>query len=295
MGVDDFVRGELKFGLMFEPSVQATPSSGTRDYGTLNIFIKEARDLPVMSASGLSDTVVKSFLLPDRSSASKRKTGVIKNNLNPVWEERLGYEHVSLHDLLSERVLELTLWHHDKHGNEFIGGMRLGGAPGRSSSHQKWMDAIGAEVSHWEEMLSQPGKWIEEWHTLRPSMVPRDVDLSKTPPPFVVPSLAAATNQSPSSITPQVKDETNLKDTEKPLPSSALHEMAGTVERTGISADVALVPDIQLDHDLPPSPPHSPPPEKPNLNGLQSQEQFEDEPKPKLHVSFYNCWLFSHH
>ena len=166
---------------MFQPGA-------TADRGTLNVLIKEARDLPSMNPSGLADAVVKGFLLPDHSSSSsKRKTGVVKNNLNPVWEEKFAYHAISLQDLLSERVLELTLWQHDKHGNEFIGGLRVGGAPGRSPRQQKWMDAIGAEVSHWEEMLSQPGQWVEEWHTLRPSMVPREVDLSKTPPPFLVP------------------------------------------------------------------------------------------------------------
>ena len=300
-GVDDFVRGELRLGLMFQPSAIATPSSDPVDRGTLNILIKAARDLPAMSTVGLADTVVKCFLLPDRSSSGKRKTGVVKNNLNPVWEERMGYENVSLRGLLSERVLELTLWQHDKHGNEFIGGMRVGGAPGRSPHQQKWMDAIGAEVSHWEDMLSQPGKWIEEWHTLRPSMVPREVDLSKTPPPFTIPSLTPPTArshsdieseaQSGSNISPLAEAGTILRATEDPLPPS----LPDTSRGAGILPAARQVPAIQLDIDpshsnseTPPSPPHSLPPllPQPDTNGLYSQEQpFEDEPKPKPRVS----------
>ncbi len=321
MGVDDFVRGELKLGLMFQPHPTATPtpSSDAAGRGTLNILVKEARDLPAMNSSGLADTVVKCFLLPDHSSVSKRKTGVVKNNLNPVWEEKFGYEGVSLRELLSERVLELTLWHRDKHGNEFVGGMRMGGAPGRSPHQQKWMDAIGAEVSHWEDMLSQPGKWIEEWHTLRPSMVPREVDLSKTPPPFTLPSLETPPPQSrtgiqsntkpSSSISPETKDGTDLRTTEEPLPSS-LPGDAVAAEGAGVSVAPSAVPDIQLEADVPPSLSQPPPPptlttqqadvpptpsqppppailatQQPDINGHDWQDPFEDEPKSKPRVS----------
>ena len=183
-GVDDFIRGDLRIRLMFKPH-----STTSTDRGTLNIHIKEARDLPAMNANGLADAIVKCFLLPDRSSSSKKKTGVIKNNINPVWEEKFEYQQeVTLRELLEERVLEVTVWDHSKHGNDFIGGLHVGGAPGRAAHHRNWMDSIGTEVTHWEVMLSRPGEWVEEWHTLRPSMVSREVDLSITPPPFTMPA-----------------------------------------------------------------------------------------------------------
>ena len=126
--------------------------------------------------------VIRSYLLPDRSTKGKRKTHVIKNSLNPVWEERFGYEKVSLEELSRERVLEVTLWDLNKGAsNEFIGGLRLGPAPGRAPKHKEWMDCIGDEVSHWEAMLSRPGEWVEQWHILRPSMDPRDIDLAILP------------------------------------------------------------------------------------------------------------------
>ena len=133
-----------------------------------------------------TDSAVKLHLLPNRKTSGKRKTGVLKNNLNPVWEERFTYEEVSLEELSRERVLEVSVWNYNKSGNTFIGGLRLGPAPGSAHKHKDWMDSIGDEVSHWEDMLSRPGEWAEQWHTLRTTLNPRNVDLkmsSPAPPP----------------------------------------------------------------------------------------------------------------
>ena len=151
--------------------------------GNLYISVKQAKDLPVMDANGLTNAYVKGYLLPNRATSGKRKTTLVKNNLNPVWEERFSYEGVNFEELSRERVLEITVWDHDKSGNDFIGGLRLGPAPGRAAKHKEWMDSIGEEVTHWESILSSPGKWVEVWHTLRSSMNPRQIDLSIAPPP----------------------------------------------------------------------------------------------------------------
>ena len=177
----DTYRGEIQLALMLSPGQQGKKSS---EAGSLFISVKQARSLPDTSST---DGFVKCYLLPDRSTKGKRKTHVIKNSLNPVWEERFGYEKVSLEELSRERVLEVTLWDLNKGAsNEFIGGLRLGPAPGRAPKHKEWMDCIGDEVSHWEAMLSRPGEWVEQWHTLRPSMDPRDIDLSSQPPPMAL-------------------------------------------------------------------------------------------------------------
>ena len=158
-------------------------------HGTLHMAVKQARDLPKMDDSGLADGFVKCYLLPDKSSAGKRKTGVVKNNLNPVWGEQFHYEKVVLDELSSERVLEVTVWDWDRgSSNDFIGGLRLGPAPGRTTKRKEWMDSIGDEVSHWEAALAHPGEWVEQWHTLRPSMDPRSIDLSAPPKPSPLPT-----------------------------------------------------------------------------------------------------------
>ena len=163
---------------------------GEKGKGTLHINIHQAKELPRMDPNGLTDGLVKCHLLPDKSAKGKRKTNVVKNNPNPVWEERFTYEKVTLEELSKERVLEACVCHNDPKGNNVvIGGVRLGSAPsGTTSKHKEWMDSIGEEVSHWEAMLTHPGEWVDRWHTLRHTMEPRSVDLS-IPPSGSIPSL----------------------------------------------------------------------------------------------------------
>ncbi|KAH9498203.1 Extended synaptotagmin-2 [Bulinus truncatus] len=58
-------------------------------------------------AKNLADPYVKIYLLPDKSSASKKRTKVIKDNLNPVFDETFEYS-VSLQEV-SKRTLEITV------------------------------------------------------------------------------------------------------------------------------------------------------------------------------------------
>ena len=162
---------------MFSPSLSDTKRGNIK--GTLHIAVKSARHLPNMDTKGLTDGFVKLYLLPDKSSKGKKKTTVIKNNLNPEWEESFAYEKVSLEDLRVARVLEVTVWDYDKgSSNDFVGGLRLGPAPNRVENHKEWIDSNSDEASHWEEMLSRHDEWVERWHSLRASMDPRNIDLS---------------------------------------------------------------------------------------------------------------------
>ncbi|KAM4866404.1 synaptotagmin-like protein 3 [Thomomys bottae] len=52
---------------------------------------------------------VKTYLLPDRSSWGKRKTGVQKNTTEPTFEETLKY-HIDLSQLVT-RKLQVSVWH----------------------------------------------------------------------------------------------------------------------------------------------------------------------------------------
>ena len=159
--------GQVRLALMFAPG-------GGKSGGTLSVLIKQAKDLRNRSSKGLSDPYAKCYLLPDKSAKGKRKTNVIKNNLNPVWEERFTYEKVTLEELSKERVLEVTLWDFNKSSsNELMGGVRLGPTPTKGAKQKEWMDSSGEEVSHWEAVMSKPGQWVEQWHTLRISMDPR--------------------------------------------------------------------------------------------------------------------------
>ena len=88
-----------------------------------------------------------SYLLPDKSRSSKRKTSVIKNTTNPVWDEQKVYDKVSLEKLAKDRVLEVTVWDFNRgSSNDFIGGLRLGSQPTGSHKKRDYMDSMGTEV-----------------------------------------------------------------------------------------------------------------------------------------------------
>ena len=178
---DEFYKGRLRVGLNYTPQakVRSSSSRASRTIGTLHIAIHQAEDLPIMDEHGLTDATVKMYLLPNQTSSGKRKTKIIKNSLNPVWNEQFTYENICLEDLTAGRVLEVTVWDFDRRGsNDFIGGLRIGPPPGSAAAGGKpkdWMDSIGDEVTHWEDMLARQGEWVEQWHTLRTTMNPRDI------------------------------------------------------------------------------------------------------------------------
>ena len=143
--------------------------------GSLFIKIKEATGLLQMNPQGLTDSAVRIFLLPKRNPYSKKKTKCIKNTLDPVWNEDFEYKYVTLEELKSSRVLELSLWDYDRRGcNDFIGCVRLGPTPDETNSISKdWMDSTDSEANHWTEMLAHPGEWMEACHELQPSIASR--------------------------------------------------------------------------------------------------------------------------
>lgn len=218
----DSYRGELKLGLMY------TPSGSTKDgkiKGSVCIAVKKARNLPKMDIGSLTDGYVQCYLLPDRSWNGKRKTKVISNNLNPVWDEQLTYEKVIFDKLSTERVLEVTVWDYDFISfNDFIGGIRLGPNPGNVAEREEWMDSAGDEISHWEAMLAQPGEWVEQWHTLRPSMDPRRSDYTNQSAPSThhSPPVPVAGKQETKAAAPPTEE-----DRERPSPVSSSPQHKG--------------------------------------------------------------------
>lgn len=155
--------------MKFQPHNRSSRRSrkDSKVIGSLHVSIKEAEDLPKMDPLGLTDAAVKLYLLPNRSSYSKKKTHIVKDSLSPVWNKEFEYKYLNLKELKTQRVLEVTVWDFDRRGsNDFIGGLRLG----PSSKHMEWMDSVGEEMEHWEEVLARPGEWVERCHNLRSSM-----------------------------------------------------------------------------------------------------------------------------
>jgi hypothetical protein len=163
-------RGKIQLRLKFDPN----PTKKGKKKGIFYVHILSAKSLPNMDTDGLTDGFVKLMLLPEKGK--RKKSHVINNNLNPVWDETFEFTNVTLNKLSSQQVLELTVWDHDSFtSNDFIGGLRLGPTPSKVKGRQVWMDSSITEAKHWEDMLSHPGEWVEFSHSLRPSMNPRQL------------------------------------------------------------------------------------------------------------------------
>ncbi|XP_077436600.1 synaptotagmin-like protein 5 isoform X2 [Vanacampus margaritifer] len=114
--------------------------------GALNVLVKECHNLATGDERRQrTDAYVKTYLLPDMSRQSKRKTSIKANSINPVFNENLRY--VISHSQLETRTLQVSVWHHDRFGrNSFLGEVEL--------SFDSW------------EFDSQ----IDEWFGLQPKL-----------------------------------------------------------------------------------------------------------------------------
>ncbi|XP_072451059.1 synaptotagmin-like protein 4 [Chiloscyllium punctatum] len=108
------VTGEIIFLLNYDQKKQA-----------LNILVKECRNLAYGDENKRrSNPYVKSYLLPDKSRQSKRKTTVKRNTTDPVYNETLRYDIAELQLIM--RTLQLSVWHYDRFGrNTFLGEVDL--------------------------------------------------------------------------------------------------------------------------------------------------------------------------
>ncbi|XP_041806574.1 synaptotagmin-like protein 5 [Chelmon rostratus] len=114
--------------------------------GALNVLVKECHNLATGDERRQrTDAYVKTYLLPDTSRQSKRKTSIKANTINPAFNENLRY--VISHSQLETRTLQVSVWHHDRFGhNSFLGEVEL--------TFDSW------------EFDSQ----IEEWYALQPKV-----------------------------------------------------------------------------------------------------------------------------
>ena len=75
-----------------------------------------------------------SYLEPDRSKGGKRKTSVMKNTNNPIFEQSFEFANIT-EEGVKERALEVGIWDNEAIGSaSFLGGVRLGLGSGRSQS-----------------------------------------------------------------------------------------------------------------------------------------------------------------
>ena len=67
------ITGEVLFGVSYKK-------------GQLLIHVDRARDLAAADSNGYSDPYVKTYLLPDKSKDTKKKTEIRKKTFNPVYD-----------------------------------------------------------------------------------------------------------------------------------------------------------------------------------------------------------------
>ncbi|XP_052803899.1 extended synaptotagmin-2-like isoform X2 [Mya arenaria] len=75
--------------------------------GKLMVVVHKCTGLLACDKDNFSDPYVKMYLLPDKSSSSKRKTKVVNNNLNPTFDETFEYSITTQE--MKEKQLEVTV------------------------------------------------------------------------------------------------------------------------------------------------------------------------------------------
>ncbi|NXO58198.1 SYTL1 protein, partial [Aramus guarauna] len=155
------VRGCVQFSLRYDPAKKE-----------LQVHVLRCREL-AEAKKQRSDPYIKTYLLPDKSNRSKRKTTVRKRSLDPIFNETLKYK-LEKRDLQG-RTLNLSVWHHDSLGrNLFLGEVEI---------------ALGA----WDWANTRP-----EWFSLQPRVSPQPPPAHPSPihsPPYVLPDDSKASRQ----------------------------------------------------------------------------------------------------
>ncbi|XP_051579294.1 synaptotagmin-like protein 2 isoform X2 [Myxocyprinus asiaticus] len=107
------VQGSVEFAMMYSP------------VGELIIMIEQCQDLAIaIPRKQRTDPYVKTYLYPDKSHRSKRKTSIKKRTVNPVYVESLRYK--VKREELPEKTLNLSVWHNDSRGrNMFLGQVEI--------------------------------------------------------------------------------------------------------------------------------------------------------------------------
>uniref|UniRef100_A0A672Q4F2 Synaptotagmin-like protein 1 n=1 Tax=Sinocyclocheilus grahami TaxID=75366 RepID=A0A672Q4F2_SINGR len=107
------VQGSVEFAVMYSP------------VGELIIMIEQCQDLAIADPrKQRTDPYVKTYLYPDKSRRSKRKTSIKKWTANPVYVESLRYK--VKREELPDKTLNLSVWHNDSRGrNLFLGQVEI--------------------------------------------------------------------------------------------------------------------------------------------------------------------------
>uniref|UniRef100_A0A3Q2CJR0 Synaptotagmin-like protein 1 n=1 Tax=Cyprinodon variegatus TaxID=28743 RepID=A0A3Q2CJR0_CYPVA len=122
------VRGRIQYSLVYDNHKEE-----------LQVRVYRCEDI-ASARKNRSDPYVKSYLLPDKSNHSKKKTSVKKKTLNPVYDQTLRYKLCNRE--LSSRTLNLSVWHAEPLGrNIFLGEVEVAlGLWDWTSTQPIWQD-----------------------------------------------------------------------------------------------------------------------------------------------------------
>ncbi|XP_037548748.1 synaptotagmin-like protein 1 [Nematolebias whitei] len=122
------VRGRIQYSLEYDTHKEE-----------LQVNVYRCEDI-ASARKNRSDPYVKSYLLPDKSNHSKKKTSVKKKTLNPVYDQTLRYK-VGVREL-SSRTLNLSVWHAEALGrNVFLGEVEVAlGLWDRTCTQPLWQE-----------------------------------------------------------------------------------------------------------------------------------------------------------
>ncbi|KAK6055462.1 hypothetical protein COOONC_07033 [Cooperia oncophora] len=84
--------------------------NGNKQHSQLSIFVGHVKHLALLTTGQAPDAYVKSYIRPDPQNLSKRKTQVVKASQNPTFNREMYYDIVGGENVLSTRVLEVSVW-----------------------------------------------------------------------------------------------------------------------------------------------------------------------------------------
>lgn len=137
--------GEILFSLNYLPSARR-----------LNVDIIKAKQLLQTEIEGKADPYVRLNMVHENKNLKSRKSSIMRNTINPVYNEQFNFNILSL-DVLKESSLVISVWnHHAGVRDAFMGRVVLG----KNSSGQY-------ETNHWNRMLQCHRQPAAQWHTLK--------------------------------------------------------------------------------------------------------------------------------
>ena len=85
-------------------------------------------------------------MFPSKAKSTKRKTAVVKKNLNPYYDHTFVYKDLALMQLRG-MCLELTVWDREAMlSNEFLGGVRLSSGRGKKQNKKNPQNSVNPDI-----------------------------------------------------------------------------------------------------------------------------------------------------